>query len=79
MTFCFCLVGDMTATGSSLVQQYINNGATRCVKAIGFDIVIPLEDLYRLDYDPMNFRGQIPRRLKRLTDDMTLTGVSTSS
>ena len=64
---------------SSLVQQYVDNGATRCVKAIGFDVVTPLGDLYRLGRGPVNSRGQIPRRLERLTDDMTLSGVSTPS
>ena len=62
---------------SSLVQQYINNGATRCVKATGIDIITPMEDLYRLGIGPMNSRGQIPCRLERLVDDVTASGGST--
>ena len=64
---------------SGLVQHYVEQGATRCVKATGIEIGVSQLELYELAIGPVNSRGQVPRKLEKLEDNMNDDGVSTPS
>ena len=62
---------------SSLVMHYVDVGITRCVSAIGVDIGMSLEHLKAVGSGRLSPRGQLPRMLECLIDDMNAGGVST--
>ena len=61
---------------SSYVQAWFTQGATRCVKAIGVDLIISLQSLQALAEGQSSSRGHSTRKLERLEDSMNARGVS---
>ena len=70
-----CMPIDPTPT-SSYVRDCYNQGATRSVRAIGVDPVIPLDSLKVLAEGKASFRGVPSRKIERLEDRMNENGVS---
>lgn len=73
------MMADDVTPVSSLVQEYVNHGFTRCVRAIGVDVAMSLEELTAIAGGKPNSRGSVPRKLERLEDDMSCRGVSVQS
>lgn len=71
------MTDDVTPV-SSLVQEYVKAGYTRCVRAIGVDVALSLADLHAAAAGKASLRGGAVRKLERLEDDMSPQGVSTS-
>ena len=65
------MADDVTPV-SGMVQEYVNNGFTRCVRAIGVDFAKSLEELHAVAVG----KSSVPRKLEGLEDGKSPQGVS---
>lgn len=72
--FAEVVMADDVTPVSGMVQEYVKNGFTRCVRAIGVDVAISLAELHAVAVG----KSSVPRKLERLEDDKSPQGVSFS-